>query len=69
MKTITLLLVLTALVIAAQPARAEEKKAMNLDAENIRKAAEIMQKNKALFQDPEALQRFVRLSQSLKKSK
>ena len=45
---------------------AQEKK-INLKAENIKRAAEIISRNKALFSNPEMMKKYVNLVNSLKK--
>ena len=52
-----------------QAGAAQEKKPINLDANNISNAFKIIEKNKALFNDPETLRKFIELSKALKNKK
>lgn len=46
---------------------AQENKKINLNAQNIRKAAEAIRKNEALFKDPEMMKRYADIVNKLKK--
>jgi len=69
MKTaITGLLTAVFMSVCVAGVMAEEKK-INLNAESIKKASEIIKNNPALFQDPEQLEKLMRLAQSLRQAK
>lgn len=53
---------------ADQVTVAQNKKAVNFDAASIARASKIIERNKALFNDPETLKKIIKLSQTLNKT-
>ena len=47
---------------------AENKKVINFDAASIARASKIIERNKALFNDPQTLKKIIKLSQTLNKT-
>lgn len=47
----------------------EQKPKIKMNADNVTKAMKVIRSNQAIFQDPEKLAQFVRVSKTLKKNK
>jgi hypothetical protein len=62
--------VLSLMVVVKEGGAVDEApKKINLDAQNIARAAQIIRQNQALFNNPEMLERYRRLTQALNKAK
>lgn len=66
-KMVVALLLVFAFGIINQAMAEETKKSLNVNAQNVSKASKIIQQNRALFNDPETLRKFIALSKNMKK--